>query len=729
MSNADEDVLAGLSSTVIQHEAERQAQADAEGGLRIRDLDELPGVGGEPMPLRKGIAAGGVGVIGVLGLLDAFDAVHITIPALLGPEIQETFDLSDTGLAVMGVGGLITTTLFAVPMGRLADRVDRMKLVGIATIYWSVLMAVRGFQSVPFMYFLIGVLIGIGTANTQPVQGAVLADAYPIEARGRIYALKNILGRSGERLSPLLIGVLMLLVDDNWRWAYWVFSIPTFLLGVAALRVKDPPRGQYEQQSVLGEVMVEEDPPPMALSAVWHRLMAIQTIKLAWFAFSAVVFAIIGQGFLRNLYLEDRFDLSPFERALVGVVPGVLALAAAPLLATRYDHLYQQDPAKGLRFVGALFIPLALFIPVQYAMPSAVAFALVGIIPGVLEVVIFGMVAPLFTSVVPYRLRAQSIALSMVVIFLGGGVLGPILAGLLSDATDERTAIILISVPAKLIGGFLLMWGSRSIHHDLSLVVDELEKDKADLDRRLANPGAIPALQIRDIDHSYGSVQVLFDVGFAVAPGESLALLGTNGAGKSTILKVISGLEVPSRGLIRHHGHDITLTSPQVRVARGIHQLPGGHGVFGPLTVRENLNMATWVHRRDRDQSQARIDGVLPVFPQLTERLDEPAHDLSGGQQQMLALAMVLLHEPDILLIDELSLGLAPAVVSELLDIITELRSQGQTMIIVEQSLNIALALADRAVFLEKGRVRFDGPTVELADSDIARAVFLGDDR
>ena len=727
MSEPGEDTLADLSTTVIRHEAERQAET--EPGLRIRDLDELPGVGDAPMSLRQAVGTGGVGVIGVLGLLDAFDAVHITIPALLGPEIQDTFDLSDTGLAVIGTGGLITATLFAVPMGRLADRVDRMKLVGIATIYWSVLMAVRGFQSVPFMYFLIGMLIGIGTANTQPVQGAVLADAYPIESRGRIYAVKNILGRSGERLSPLLIGLLMLLVDDNWRWAYWVFSIPTFILGIIALRVSDPPRGQFEQKSVLGEVMEEDDTPPMALSAVWKRLMAIQTIKLAWFAFSAVVFAIIGQGFLRNLYLEDRFDLSPFERALVSVVPGVLALIAAPLLAGYYDRLYQQDPARSLRFVGMLFIPLALFIPIQYAMPNAVAFAIVGIVPGVLEVVIFGMVAPLFTSVVPYRLRAQSIALSMVVIFLGGGVLGPIIAGLLSDATDERTAILLVSVPAKLIGGALLIWGSRSIRHDLSLVVEELEKDKADLDRRQAHPDAIPALQVRDIDHSYGPVQILFDVGFEVAPGESLALLGTNGAGKSTLLKVISGLEVPSRGLLRHHGYDITLTSPQTRVRRGIHQLPGGHGVFAPLTVTENLNMAAWVHRRDHDETNARIDGVLPVFPQLADRLDDRAGDLSGGQQQMLALAMVLLHEPDILLIDELSLGLAPAVVSELLDIVATLREQGQTMIIVEQSLNIALALADRAIFLEKGRVQFDGPTDQLADSDIARAVFLGDDR
>ena len=134
--------------------------------------------------------------------------------------------------------------------------------------------------------------------------------------------------------------------------------------------------------------------------------------------------------------------------------------------------------------------------------------------------------------------------------------------------------------------------------------------------------------------------------------------------------------------------------------------------------------------RRDRTQLNARIDHVLEIFPELADRLDEPAGSLSGGQQQMLALAMVLIHEPDVLLIDELSLGLAPAVVGELFGVIERLRAEGQTMIIVEQSLNIAMAISDRAVFIEKGQVRFDGPTAELAErGDIARAVFLGDDR
>ncbi len=723
----ERDELAGLTRNLLDEQSRREAEAEAAERVHVRAEEELPGVGDAPMSFREGVRAGGFGVIGVLGTLDAVDALHISISGLLGPEIQDSLNVNDTGLAVIGIGGLISSTLFAVPMGRLADRVNRMRLVGLATLFWSVAMFTRGFQATALGFFLIGVLVGVGTSNTFPVQGAVLADAYPIGARGRIYAVKNVLGRAGERVAPLLVGGLMLLVDDNWRWAYWVFAWPTVALGIWALFVKDPPRGQYEQLSTIGEVM-EEDPdqPRPSLAAVWHRLMAVRTLKLAWIAFSVIVFAQIGQGFLVNLFLEDRWGLSPFQRAMIGFVPGMLAFAAAPWAAGKYDRLYQQSPTRALAWVGALFFPMAAAVPVQFFMPHPVAFAVVGIIPAVLSVVIFGMISPLLVGIVPFRLRAQATALSMMVIFLGGGVLGPIVAGLLSDATTERTAILMVSVPFKVLGGLLLIWGSRHLRHDLSLVVDEIEKEKADLEHRRAHPDELPVVSLHYVDFSYGPVQVLFDINLEVARGETLALLGTNGAGKSTILRVISGLAVPSRGLVRLDGRDITLTSPQARVGFGIQQLPGGQAVFAPMSVMDNLRTSGWALRRDGDVLATRIDDVLDTFPVLAERLDEPAGSLSGGQQQMLALAMVLIHEPDLLLIDELSLGLSPAVVGDLLEVVDRLKERGQTMIVVEQSLNVAMAIADRAVFIEKGHVRFDGPTRQLAErGDIARAVFL----
>jgi ABC-type branched-subunit amino acid transport system ATPase component len=220
---------------------------------------------------------------------------------------------------------------------------------------------------------------------------------------------------------------------------------------------------------------------------------------------------------------------------------------------------------------------------------------------------------------------------------------------------------------------------------------------------------------------------VLFDVALDVADGECLALLGTNGAGKSTALRVISGLGVPDRGVVRLHGRTITYADPELRTRVGIVQLAGGSAVFGPLTLDENLQMAGYLYRGD--DLLARRERVLELFPVLRDRLGEPAGDLSGGQQQMLALAMTLLHKPEVLIIDELSLGLAPVVVQELLAVVERLKADGQTMIIVEQSLNVALAVADRAVFMEKGQVRFEGPAADLLErDDLARAVFLGDE-
>jgi ABC-type branched-subunit amino acid transport system ATPase component len=241
------------------------------------------------------------------------------------------------------------------------------------------------------------------------------------------------------------------------------------------------------------------------------------------------------------------------------------------------------------------------------------------------------------------------------------------------------------------------------------------------------DPDDVPVLQLRNIDFSYGPVQVLFDVHLEVRRGETLALLGTNGAGKTTLLRLVSGLGAPSRGVVRLNGDNVTRCSPQTRVKQGIHQLAGGNAIFAPMSVRENLEMAGFVYRKDRTDRRARFERALAIFPDLEVRLSDTAGLLSGGQQQMLGLAMALMHDPEILLIDELSLGLAPVMVESLLGVVDRLKANGQTMIIVEQSLNVALALAERAVFMEKGRICFEGPSAELLErEDLVRAVFLG---
>jgi ABC-type branched-subunit amino acid transport system ATPase component len=311
-------------------------------------------------------------------------------------------------------------------------------------------------------------------------------------------------------------------------------------------------------------------------------------------------------------------------------------------------------------------------------------------------------------------------------IFFIGGFLGGILAGFFTDAIGTRGTVIALGVPASILGGLLLMNGSRFIRNDLSLVVEELLEEQEEHRKRTELGEAVPVLQVANADFSYGAVQVLFDVNFEVRRGEVLALLGTNGAGKSTILRVVSGLGVPERGVVRLNGRNVTYVAPETRARLGIVQLPGGRGVFPGMSVEQNLAISARLMGRSQREDE-RVDAVLALFPELRERPRALARNLSGGQQQMLALARVLIHEPEILLIDELSLGLAPVVVQRLLAVVAELKARGQTMLIVEQSLNVALAIADRAIFLEKGQIRFEGPARDLLErDDLVRAVFFG---
>jgi len=234
-------------------------------------------------------------------------------------------------------------------------------------------------------------------------------------------------------------------------------------------------------------------------------------------------------------------------------------------------------------------------------------------------------------------------------------------------------------------------------------------------------------LRVEGLDFSYGHLQVLFGVSLQVGRGEALALLGTNGAGKSTILNVIAGLAAPARGTVRLDGQEITGIPAERLVSRGLVLVRGGQGVFPDMTVAENLDVQALTLGRSGPQVAAGRELAFGIFPELAERLGQKGGSLSGGEQQQLALAKAVMLEPKVLCIDELSLGLAPIVVEELLSIVRQMHEQGTTIILVEQSLNLACELCDRAVFLEKGHVRFEGAARELLErDDIARAVFLG---
>ena len=240
-------------------------------------------------------------------------------------------------------------------------------------------------------------------------------------------------------------------------------------------------------------------------------------------------------------------------------------------------------------------------------------------------------------------------------------------------------------------------------------------------------PGGGPLLSCRGVDVAYDKVQVLFGVDLDVERGEIVALLGTNGAGKSTLLKAVSGLVQPVAGTILFDGKDITRADAVATSRMGIVQVPGGKAVFPTLTVAEHFTVGAWLFAdEDPADVRARTEEVLDLFPRIRERWDQLAGNLSGGEQQQLALGMAFVAKPTLLVIDELSLGLAPTIVGQLLEIVRRIHASGCTIILVEQSVNVALTVATRAYFMEKGEVRFSGPTAELLErDDILRSVFL----
>jgi branched-chain amino acid transport system ATP-binding protein len=241
-----------------------------------------------------------------------------------------------------------------------------------------------------------------------------------------------------------------------------------------------------------------------------------------------------------------------------------------------------------------------------------------------------------------------------------------------------------------------------------------------------AEPPTDNIIETQGLNTSYGSVRVLFDVDMSVKRGECVAILGVNGAGKSTLLKAICGLVKTQSGRIFFDGKDIAKLPTEQRVMLGISQVPGGRGLLPTLTVEENLRMGAYTIRKDKAAIAQGLERVYEYFPRLYERRRQDAGTLSGGEAQMLALGRSFVTNPKVVMIDELSLGLAPLVVEKLVDIVKQRNSEGTTFVLVEQHANLALGITDRAYWLEKGQVRFEGPSKELLErTDLLRSVFL----
>ena len=721
---------AALAARVLDEEARRQAEQEERSREQVVISDDLlPGVGGDPMTFREVLRSGGATTLVILTLLAFMDDVDRAAFAVLGPDIQDDLGLSDFVLGLVGAIGGLLLFVAAIPLGYLADRFRRTTLVGICTLIWAGGAAVTGLVRNGVELVAMRVVAGIGKANETPVHNSLLADAYPIAGRNRVYAFHRTSQPAGLAVGPVLAGGIATLIGGTagWRWAFVALAVPAVVLAVLALLLPEPTRGRNEQLAVLGEELErDENELSIPVGAAFARLKKIKTFYYFLVALGAFGFSVVAAPIYTNIVLDEDFGLGAGSRGVVGSIAAVGGLLGVLLVGRRSEALFRRSPERSLLLTGTLVAAFGLVKPIGLYMPNAALYTAVEFVAQALLYGAFVPVLAISAAVTPYRLRSIGFATVGLYLSLLGGVGGALIVGGLAEAMGARAALAVAVPPAALVGGALLAYGSRFVRGDIAAAAAELIEER-DERARIASGAEVPVLQVRNLDFSYGPLQVLFDVDLDVREGEVLALLGTNGAGKSTLLRAISGLGLADRGVIRLRGRTITFSDPGTRVRLGIVQVPGGKAVYPSMTVGENLVAGAYTYIWDVERIRSRVAEVIELFPVLGERLDQPAGTLSGGEQQQLAIASALLLDPEVLLIDELSLGLAPVVVQELLGVVERLKSRGMTIVIVEQSLNVALAVADRAVFMEKGQIRFEGPAQELLErDDLVRAVFLG---
>ncbi len=664
---------------------------------------------------------GSVYALVVLFGLNTVDELDRTAFGVLLPSIRDHFGLSDTGIL-----SIITLTAFGaillqLPIATMADRSNRVRMVVVGASVWALFSLLTGMATSIWMLCLVRAGSGIGQATVEPTHNSLLSDYYAVDRRPAVFSFHRGANALGMILGPLLGGLLSHWF--GWRVPFLVFTIPTVVFVVLALRLQEPLRGAREKEAMgaSAEAIATEEVAP-SYAEGWRLVWKVEALRRVWYAIPFLAVAIIGFVAFAALLYDRVYGYDDLQRGVLAAIVQVfqfLGLVVGGRVGTR---LLLRDPASVFGYLRRVSFLAAAFVGVFAWAPNIV---IAVIAHAGVTACLAGLLPSLFAALslaIPARARAMGFAVASYWI-IPGLALVPFI-GWIGDRWGMRWGIALM-VPVLCIGAVMVASAGAVIRRDIDDVwTTSAARSKALFLRR---QGKAKLLLVRDLNVSYGPVQVLFDVTADIDEGEVVALLGTNGAGKSTFLKAISGITEAEFGAVIFDGRDITHAPPNEIAYLGVAQMPGGRGVFPTLTVRENLRVAGWQRRRHRAQLAVDTESVLETFPVLAQRMDEPAANLSGGQQQMLALAMSLLTQPRLLMIDELSLGLAPVVVEQLAGLVRQVAARGTTIILVEQSVNVALTLAERAYFMEKGQIRFTGPTSELLDRpDILRSVFLG---
>jgi ABC-type branched-subunit amino acid transport system ATPase component len=667
-----------------------------------------------------GLPAGSVLVVFGHFFFDRFDSSGF---AVVLPEVQRSFHLSLSGVTTLGAVSVVGAIVVALPVSFASDaRLPRVALLALATAMAGAFCLVAGLMASVVAFALARSGTAAGLRLSDPIQQSLLADYSPLERRPAVYSARELANALGGLLGPAFFGAVA--AAASFRWALVAEAWPVLALAGVTLALREPPRGAQERQAagLSAEEAAEEEERPSWAEA-WQRLQAVRSLRRVWYGVPFLVGGILALGYLFPLYQARVFGWGPAERGLVASLSQLFTMAglvAGIPLATRL--VGGGRPQRLMHLLGALAVVASALLAGLAAAPDALALGATLFALSFLVATVAPGFATVFSLVLPPSARSLGFAVSA--LWALPGLLVLPLVGKVGDEYGLRVGI-LCAIPVLLVGAAIVASAGSELAADMA---DNVARAAAALEeRRDRASGRAKALVCRGVEASYGLLPVLFGVDLDVEQGEMVAVLGTNGAGKSTLVRTITGELAPSRGAVLVHGRDVTRLPPEQTAALGVVSVPGGRGVFPGLSVRENLRVAGWLYRRQGPALKRRLEAALELFPVLAERADQPARLLSGGEQQMLTLAQALVAQPRLLLVDELSLGLAPAVVGQLVEALRGLHRAGTTVVVVEQSLDVAVSLADRAVFMERGAVVYDGPAAELARRpDLLRAVFLG---
>jgi ABC-type branched-subunit amino acid transport system ATPase component/MFS family permease len=680
---------------------------------------------------------GGVSLfpLGVLFAIELLDQATQSAFNVLTPNIRDAFHLTNAGIllivAIAGAAALACT----LPIAVLADRTNRVRIALIGALVGAAFSIGLGLAQTVVVATIMLVGVSMGQAVIFPTHNSLLADYYPVPARPRIYSAH----RSGISIGAI-IGVLLgagLAAVFTWRAPFFFFAVPILVVVLVGLRLHEPARGHHEQVELSEQILASQRGEPAALDdagasastaatgaagleipveippslgEAWRTVWKIGVLRRIFIALPFLAAAIAGFTSLASLQYQETFHLDAVQRAYL-IAPiqlfDLLGLAVGAVVATR---LARRDIGLVFRMLAVASVIAAGFA-VLFALAPNVPLAFVGNagIDASLAVVGPGVLASLSLAI-PSRVRSVGFSIGALFILPGFLVLPSV--GALGDAVGFRYGLLIL-VPIFVIGGLIVSSAGTLIERDVRDVWNSMRtRNQMLLDR---HHGRLPLLAVRELHVGYDGVVVLADVAIEIDEGEIVALVGTNGAGKSTLLRAISGVVEADHGAIVFDGRDITHLPPDEIARLGVAQVPGGEGIFPNLRVEDNLRVAAWQGRRHGEHDANMIDEALTAFPSLASRRDERAANLSGGQQQMLALAMATITRPKLFLIDELSLGLSPIVVEQLLGAIESMRRAGTAILLVEQSMNVAVAVADRVYVMETGVVRFSGSADELA--------------